>query len=87
VVDADAQMFDTRGVDNSNLVSPRKKFISTNYTLPPKKTRVNTGIPQSRSTRKQNGSVKKNGGYSGGAVAAGLVGGAALGAAGAYAYN
>jgi hypothetical protein len=69
-------MFDTKGVDNSGVVSsPRKKFIATNYTLPPKKTRVNTGVPPRMPVRKQNGSVKK--GY----VAASLVGGAALGAA------
>jgi hypothetical protein len=81
-------MFDApaQSVDNSNLVSPRKKYYpKQQYTVPPKKVRgVDNGktpITTSRSKpKKSNGSVKKP--ISGTAIAGGAIaGGAILGGA------
>lgn len=87
-------MFDTTGINNSNLVSPRQKYYpKAQYTLPPKKQRgIDTGRSPTKYQARTNTKSQYNGskkGSNGTKVATAAVGGALVGAAagvGAYQY-
>jgi hypothetical protein len=87
-VDAEAQMFDTTGIqENSNHVSPtpngKYSPILHRYTLPPKKQRGVGGIDNGRSPRR---ATNKKYQRSGAAATAALTG-VAVGGAVAYGVN